>query len=178
MGFSISWVAFENLSKAEVLMRTRFRDTGVPDEANEAPFSVAALPTGWVVLFSSDFDYGTAEHLAALSSGAVVVSCQVEEHVMFSAAHCSTDTREAWSVSHDSQRGRYDVVTRGALPSAFAPIKMRLNSRQDDSGGAASDVDYTFDIPVELAAEMTGYRHDRWKFDWGRPNFTVVERAG
>jgi hypothetical protein len=178
MGFSISWVGFKNLSKAEVLKRSGFHDTGVHDEANEAPFSLAELPTGWVVLFSNDFDYGSSEHLIGLSSGAMVLSCQAEEHVMFSAAHCYANGQEAWSVSHDSQKGRYEISTRGTLPPAFAPIKIRLSAKQDDSGGAASNVDYTFDIPVELAAELTGYRHDRWKFDWGQPNFTVLERAG
>jgi hypothetical protein len=27
--------------------------------------------------------------------------------------------------------------------------------------------DYTFDIPVEVAAAVCKYRHDRWKFEWG-----------
>lgn len=37
MGFSISWLAFKGLSKAEVLKRTGFRDSGAYDEANESP---------------------------------------------------------------------------------------------------------------------------------------------
>jgi hypothetical protein len=176
MGFSISWIAFKDLGKEEVLRRVGFRDSGIVDEANEAPISFAELPIGWVVLFSNDFDYGAPEHLIEFSVGAVVLSCQAEEHVMFSAAHCYTNGQEAWSVSHDSQRGRYDLSTRGMLPQEFAPIKIRLNRQQDDSGGAASNVDYTFDIPVELAAALTGYRHDRWKFDWGQPNFTALDR--
>jgi hypothetical protein len=32
-------------------------------------------------------------------------------------------------------------------------------------------------MPVELARYLTGYRHDRWKFDWGKPRFTKLERA-
>jgi hypothetical protein len=177
MGFSISWVAFKNLSKAEVLKRGGFRDSGTEDEANEAPFSFAELPSGWVILFSNDFDYGDAEHLVRLSSGAMVLSCQVEEHVMFSAVHCYSNGREAWSVWHNSTRGRYDLSTRGTPPAELAPIKIRLNAKQNESGGATSDVDHTFDIPVELAAELTGYRHDRMQFDRGRPIFTVLERA-
>jgi hypothetical protein len=41
----------------------------------------------------------------------------------------------------------------------------------------AMAVDYIFDIPVDLAEAMTGYRHDRVKFTWGEPRFTIVERA-
>jgi hypothetical protein len=107
----------------------------------------------------------------------MVLSCQVEKHVMFSAARCYSNGREAWSVWYNSQRGRYDLSTRGTPPAEFAPIRIRLNANQDDSGGATSNVDHIFDIPVELAFELTGYSHDRVKFDWGRPIFTVLERA-
>ena len=176
MGFSISWIAFKNSSREEVLRRLGFRDSGIVDEANEAPFSFAELPTGWAVLFSNDLEYGDPEHLIEFSERAVVLSCQADEHAMFSAAHCYTNGQEAWSVSHDNQRGRYDLSTRGILPQEFAPIKIRLNKQQDDSGGAVGNVDYTFDIPIELVAELTGYRHDRWTFDWGQPNFTALDR--
>ena len=178
MGFSISWVAFRNLAKAEVLKRSGFRDSGAEDEANEAPFSLAEIPTGWTILFSNDFDYGAPEHLIELSSSAVVLSCQAEEHIMFSSAYCYANGREAWGVWHDSQRGRYDLSTRGTLPPEFAPIKMRLIAKQADNDRGDGNVDYIFDVPVELAAELTGYRHDRWQFDWGRPDFTVLERGG
>lgn len=140
------------------------------------PFSLAELPTGWAILFSNDFNYGSAERLIGLSAGATVLACQAEEHIMFSAAHCCADGREAWSVWHDSARGRYDLSTQGALPAEFEPIRKRLTAAQDADGGARGLVDYTFDIPVELAAELTGYRHDRWKFDWGQPHFTTLER--
>jgi hypothetical protein len=105
------------------------------------------------------------------------VACQAEEHIMFSAAHCCADSRESWSVWHDSERNRYDLSTRGALPAELEPMRKRLIAKQDESGGARSHVDYIFDIPVELACELTGYRHDLWKFDWGQPHFTRLERG-
>jgi hypothetical protein len=177
MGFSISWLAFAELSGSEVLERTGFRDTGVFDEANESRYSLAELPTGWTILFANDFDYGSAEHLVALSAGATVLSCQVEEHIMFSAAHCCEDARPSWSVWHDSQHGRYNLSTQGAPPPALAPIKRQMIAAQDRDGGARSIVDYIFDIPVLLAAELTGYRHDRSEFSWGTRHFTALERA-
>jgi hypothetical protein len=78
MGFSISWLGFKALSKTEVLRRTGLRDTGLSDEANESSFSIAEIPTGSTILFSNDFDYGSAEHLIALSTGATVLACQIE----------------------------------------------------------------------------------------------------
>jgi hypothetical protein len=47
----------------------------------------------------------------------------------------------------------------------------------NEDGTLTSDVDYFFDIPVDLAAEQTGYCHDRWEFDWGEPRFAVLQRA-
>jgi len=128
MGFSISWIAFQNSSKAEVLTRSGFRDTGIEDEANESPFSLAEIPTGWVILFSNDFDFGAPEHLIKLSSGAVIISCQAEEHIMFSGAYCYTNGREAWRVWHDSDRGLHHLATQGTLPPELEPIKIHLNA--------------------------------------------------
>ncbi len=46
-----------------------------------------------------------------------------------------------------------------------------------DSGGSDRwmEVDYMFDVPVELAAELTGYRHDYAKSEWGQPDFRRLE---
>jgi hypothetical protein len=38
-------------------------------------------------------------------------------------------------------------------------------------------VDYIFDIPVETAFQLTGYRHDLAKFAWGQSHFTALERS-
>jgi hypothetical protein len=37
---------------------------------------------------------------------------------------------------------------------------------------------YTFDMPVEVdAAAVREYRHDRWKIEWGKPQFTWLDVA-
>jgi hypothetical protein len=113
MGFSISWIGFKALNKTEAIRRAGFRDTGSQDEANEAPYSAAALPTGWTILFSNDFDYGSAEHLLGLSLGTMVVACQAEEHIMYSAAHCSLDGRES-GASGTIPNAAYTICPRAA----------------------------------------------------------------
>ena len=174
MGFSISWIALRGVEKAEALRRLGFRDVGSEDEANESPFSATYIPTGWTLIFSNDVDYGSAEHLRQISAGTTAVSCQVEEHVMFSAAHSSTDGHDDWSIWHDSQNGMQDLHTSGVLPVAFATTKARLLAEQDhDKDG---QVDYVFDIPIDVAQAITGYRHDLWDFPWGpHPHWTVIE---
>jgi len=47
-----------------------------------------------------------------------------------------------------------------------------MQKQQTMAGGETLSFDYTFDIPVEVAAAVCKYRHDRWKFEWGKPQFT------
>ncbi|MEI8045221.1 MAG: hypothetical protein WCL11_27665, partial [Verrucomicrobiota bacterium] len=48
----------------------------------------------------------------------------------------------------------------GDLPPAFASIRDRLYTQQKASGRRKASVDHIFDLPVELARDLTGYRHD------------------
>ena len=175
MGFSISWVAFKGLDKADVLRRAGFVDTGqatdVPDD--QAPFAYAWFPTGWSALFSNDYRYAAPEGLAHLSQGATVLGCQIE----FSAAALFTDGREVWQVTHESEKGRYDLQTSGTMPTEFEPIRKRLVEQQQHSRGGFLGVDCIWDIPVSLAQALTGYRHDVWKLAWGEQTYERVEAA-
>jgi hypothetical protein len=177
MGFSISWIAFQGKGKADVLAAIGLVDTGEAEEANEAPVSGAVLPTGWYVAFFNDYSYVAAERLATLSAGCSVVVCQVDEHVMASAVFVYEDGLKRCSVSQESEKGRYDLSVDGDPPEMFSALRDRLLQQQDDAGGSAADVDYVFDVPVQLAAALSGYRHDRWKFDWGEPMFSRLERV-
>jgi hypothetical protein len=177
VGFSISWIAFQGKGKDDVLAAIGLVDTGVADEANEAPVSGAALPTGWYVAFFNDYLYVSPERLAKLSAGCVVVACQVEEHVMASAVLIYEDGAKRCSVSHESERGRYDLSVDGDPPEVFPALRDGLLQQQDGAGGSEASVDFVFDVPVQLAAALCGYRHDRWKFDWGEPTFSRLERV-
>jgi len=177
MGYSISWIAFQAKDKRHVLPSLGFVDTGEADEANESPVSAAALPTGWYVVFFNDYTFTTPERLAKFSAGCTVVACQVEEHVMASAALLYKNGCRVWTVTHESERGRYDLSIGGDPPDLFRDLRDSLLKEQDDAGGEKADVDFVFDVPVQLAAELCGYRHDRWKFDWGEPVFSRLEPA-
>src|SRR5258705_5464809 len=50
-----------------------------------------------------------------------------------------------------------------------------MQKQQTTAGGETLSFDCTFDIPVEVAAAVLKYRHDRWKFEWGKPQFTRLE---
>jgi hypothetical protein len=175
LGYSISWIAFQAKGESHVLPLMGFSNSGEADEANESPVSAAALPTGWYVVFFNDHLFPTPERLQKLSVGSVVVGCQVEEHVMASASFSYEDGRHIWTVIHESERGCYDLSADGDLPARFPELRGELFRQQAEAGGGNADVNFVFDVPIQLAAELCGYRHDRWKFDWGEPTFSRLE---
>ena len=62
---------------------------------------------------------------------------------------------------------------RGALPAPFADVHRRLTGAQESEGNPP-EVDYIFDIPLELAAEICGFKHDQLNDDLPEPGFTKL----
>jgi hypothetical protein len=179
MGYSIGYVAFQNKTREEVLALTGLADTGEADEANESPVSGASLPNGWYVLFLNEYDHPliASNALLAFSRVGQLLACQVEEHVMVSSAACYESGQHVWSMAHKSDKGRYDLEILGSPPELFGTVRDALVKKQDGAGGEKADVDYVFDIPVELVTQLCGYRYDKWKFDWGQPVFTTLRKV-
>lgn len=173
MGFKISWLAFEGLRKPAILDLLGFHDTHNEDEANEAPFAAAELANGWSVLWSNDFGWAETHPIHNIDTHARVIGCQIHEGIMYSAAHGAEAGREQWSVVHDAQQGVRHLEVSGLVPADFATVKAKLLAEQN--ADQAGDVDHVFDIPVELAFALTGFRYDLWDLPSGpRPQFTTV----
>ena len=162
MGYSQSSLAVFRKPADAVLASLALRPTGERAAFPESPFVSATLPSGWflVVADGAEHDIISEERLGQLSTACQVVTCTVEEHVMVSEATGWRDGQRLWRVTHDAQTSIEDLQTEGELPSAFAAIRDRLAEEQRTAGGKDSDTDYFFDIPVELAMSLTGYRHD------------------
>ncbi len=156
MGFSLSWLAIRGKDVATVRSELGVRGTGRHEEVPESPLLGADLPTGWYLVLANRCDLEETQPLAELSSGGEVVTCFVEEHVMYSRASGWKDGRRVWSITHDLQRGYGHLETDGDLPPVFAPIRDRLTAEQLGQDHA----DYIFDVPVEVAQVLTGFRHD------------------
>ena len=177
MGFSISWIGFRGESKDETLEALGLVETPKIDEANESPISAAMIPTGWYIVFLNKFDhpFTTADSLKKLSAASMAISCEIEEHIMFSSACLYRQGQKIWSAVHDFQStGVYGLATSGTFDTEFEKIKAAQEAKQDAAGGTKSEVDYIFDIPLDAAESLCGYRHDRWKFSWGTPKFYEV----
>jgi hypothetical protein len=52
-----------------------------------------------------------------------------------------------------------------------------MQKEQTTARGETPTFNYTFDIPVEVAAAVCKYRHDRWKIEWGKPQFPWLDVA-
>ena len=67
------------------------------------------------------------------------------------------DGQLRWSVTHDAQKGLLHLDVQGELPPEFAAIR---DGKLTEQAAGDRDVDYLFDIPVEMARSVAGYRHD------------------
>ena len=176
MGFKISWLAFENVEKGKLIEELGFRDTGAVDEANESPFSAAQLKNGWSIIWANDFEWAETQPIKLSFPAGRAISCQLHEGVMVSIAHGAQDGVEQWSVTHDAQAGLHDLTVEGIAPPALIEIKNRLFAEQQLEDGDKAEVDFIFDIPIDLAERITGFRHDLWEVDGERLTWTTIEK--
>ena len=95
---------------------------------------------------------------------------------MFSGVRCFEDGEESWWVLHEAEKGIYDLSMRSP-PPPFREIRDRLFDEQDKEGGSAAGVDLVFDIPLQLATAVCGYRHDGI-LEGPEPQFTALRSAG
>ena len=66
----------------------------------------------------------------------------------------------------------FQMIARAARVHSASDAKTA-----NDSWRRNPTFDYTFDIPVEVAAAVCKYRHDRWKIEWDKPQFTWLDVA-
>jgi hypothetical protein len=156
MGYAVTWIAVRGKEPAQIQREYGLEPTGEFEEIPESPIVGANLPGGWYLVFRNDWWVPGDAFLRRLSTGAELVDCSVEEHTMCSSAVGWKDGRQIWEAWHDAQQGSAHLEYTGDLPPSFAAIRDRLIARQTEM----NDADYIFDIPVELAKDLTGFRHD------------------
>jgi hypothetical protein len=110
------------------------------------------LPNGWYVLFLNEYDHPFIAPLAllAFSRGCQLLVCQVEEHAMVSSAACYERGQRVWSMTHKSEKGRYNLEVQGSPPELFETVRATLVTKQDGAGREKADVDYVLLSPSSL----------------------------
>ncbi|HET7457103.1 MAG TPA: hypothetical protein VFJ74_05550 [Gemmatimonadaceae bacterium] len=179
MGAALSWLAVRGKAAAEVLDELHLRPTGVKGLEGESAYVGAASDDGWylIVAGSAEDRLVGAAVVERLSAGCDVLTCTVEEHVMFSQATGWRDGRRLWIVTHRGEDGPAGIEEEGTLPPEYPAIRDRLVAQQHADGGSEADVDHLFDIPVALVQTFVGYKHDEVSPAFESRGFEVLESA-
>jgi hypothetical protein len=159
MGTSTSWIAVEGASVEEVARELRL----TPGSADSPGYQAAMLPSGWVVLVRALEDDGVVANpalLETLSRSRRVVGVDEESHVMYSAAAAWNRGREVWAVIHSSEQARAHLAARGELPTGWAETRDERLAEQAEADAAGDDVDYVYEVPLEVAKLVVGFRLD------------------
>ena len=163
MGFSLTWVAVRGGTPQAILEHFGLRGTGQREESPEAEITGTELPDGWYLIVDQHDRLRLTDDrvLRELAQSRDVVMCFVEEHVMCSAAAGWRDGERLWSLHHEAGESAAALQIQGRPPAGFDGIRDRLSAQRTASAGEEPKVDYIWDIPVEVAAALTGYRHDQ-----------------
>jgi hypothetical protein len=176
VGFNMSWIFVDGINEDalyEALDLAATDETPDPHDlgTSHVPLAGTALKSGACAVFARyalvmDATVGTTPaRLTRLPKKSRCITCVVLEHAMVSYASLWQDGRYAWQIRHDPGQGGQHLEVSGDLPSAFAGFrdvaldKQRAREARGKSG--AWGVDYIFDVPLDTAATIAGYRHDR-----------------
>lgn len=157
MGYRISWLAAQGLARAEVLHRLDLHKTDIEDEANDAPFSAAELPSGWVVIFANDLTYAEREAPDRLAAASNLLTCTVHEGLGYVSATAFTHGVRQWTVTYDAQEDPETLTMDGVLPPELQTLYTEMLAGADTSEPIGNVL---IDVPLKLAAAVTGYEHD------------------
>lgn len=157
MGLSASWICARGVSRKDALDYLGLVETGKPvDDPCQVPFSCAERPDGWLTISTTDAGWLLPEKVKALSSGGLAVGCFLEDHVMVSGACAYEHGGRVWWVTHEPDEGPANLESGGDLPAAFESLRAKAIEEQAKD----PEVDFVFDVPMELTELVCGYRAD------------------
>ncbi|SRR5260221_8636391 len=154
MGFAISWLAVHGDTEASVLASLGLEKTGETEEVPESEWCSARVGE-WTLVWSNSYEPVRFRNAPSKLKGEVVV-CDVEEHVMFVSASAFKDGTLSWRIVHESERARDHLAIEGKPPESFGRIQAEELARVNED----REVDFIFEIPVRVAQEAVGFRHD------------------
>ena len=163
MGYSLAWCAIEGKATEIIHQQLGLAATGEFSDYGVATIVGRYLPSGWYLIIAKGCDHKLISDgiLQEISSDCSVIACSIEEHVMFCSAANWKDGQRKWFVQHrGGDYGPADLSSLGTPPPVFAMLRDHYISRQDVEGGEKAEVDWLFEIPLELAKSFVGFRHD------------------
>lgn len=170
MGFNMSWIFVDGIDEDALYQALDLAPAGgAPDKydlgTSDVPLAGATVKSGWCAVFAKyalvmDLTMGTSPpRLLRLPAKSRSVVCVVLEHAMISYASCWQGSHRVWEVRHD---GGEHLEKVGDLPPEFAGLRnIAMDKQRALAERGVSGADYVFDVPLETAAAVTGYWHDR-----------------
>lgn len=163
MGLDLCWIGVEARFKERLLDFLGLEPAGDVGDELGADFTLAETPNAWVVVASRAGGLDLDEALAGVSSVAhFAIGFEIMEVVTFSRASASRDGKPLWSVIYND-RDQGEFVAEGDLPVGFANIRAQ---RASEDTTASPDGDFLFEVPADLAEEVTGYRPGQLGLEW------------
>lgn len=158
MGISLSWVAAEALSANDALPRLALAATGNPIAFPFKGIATKQLPKDWILIAAGRCDHRIArqESMSVLSSGCRAVACNIEEHVNYASAELWQDGSRIWRVEHQGDEDSTNMTAEGQLPQQFQELLAGVEPEDSEN----IDGYFHMDIPLILAKELVGFRHD------------------
>jgi|SRR3954469_20608667 hypothetical protein len=167
MGYAISWLAVRGSAESSVLGSLGLEKTGETEEIPESDWCNAQLGD-WIIVWSNRMGPSKFRDAPSKLTGEVVI-CDVEEHVMFVSASAFNNGVRSWRIVHDAQQSRDHLIVEGNPPESFIRIRDEELARVESD----REVDFVFEIPVRMAQELVGFRHDAGP----EPEFSVLRSA-
>ncbi len=176
MGFALSWIGVRGKSPDAVLNDLGWRRTGEREDVPESDAVCTQLRSGWfIVVLNNSLDAFDAIDPTDLSRGGDVVTCMVEEHVMVSGFSSWTDGRRVVTVGHDAEKGIQHLLVTGSLSPELKQIVDAAIRSQDTKDDGDADTDFIFDVPIDMAYRLTGFRHDHVELDGSIQMYDILE---
>lgn len=153
MGAALSWLAVKGKDRQSLLDELELKATGKKGEFFDYKLCGQTLESGEFLLITDNCDhpFQSTVGLARISAYCEVIACSIEEHVMYSMATAWKEGKELWCIEHrGGDKGRTDLTVTGTPPEGFKDAK------QENEGQA----DWYFEMPLALARELTGFKHD------------------
>lgn len=176
MGYSISWLACRGLTAQAAYQRLGLTETARRAEYARAKFTAHTLPDGWHLIVADRCDHKMirAPSLAVLSADCNVLACSIEEHVMACSAELWSQGTRRWRIEHSSEKGPEHLQAEGELPEGLAALITAAEAAQ----AADADVDAYFDVPLQAAQQLAGFKHDETHSALNYDSFVFLEPEG
>jgi hypothetical protein len=164
VGFRTGWVAVQGVGLEHALAQIGWVDTQRRVDFMDPGLYGFELPGGWTLVVGSGYDYRhrvRPELAAQLSRLGFAVHLTHSDGDMNGQITAFRDGSELWRVSYDGGRGVSEPVLHGEVPSGLGAILARCSAAQEEAGGPSANVDYMYEVVIELGDELVGFRHDR-----------------